>query len=150
MPQNAASDQGLCCLPLIQHYFRHTTGSKIVFSNFRTSMVRRYGVPILRVNTMRCITSKGFCGCEKKTIWTSQQSHNLIISLAIYYYILHKTIKQFCKQTAKALIRLHRCTSLSVPSLFTYLLTAYFTSFHSLFKLPTSYRIKLKTLTWLC
>ena len=23
MPQNEASDQGLYCLPLIQHYFRH-------------------------------------------------------------------------------------------------------------------------------
>ena len=25
--QNAASDQGLHCLPLIQHYFKHITGS---------------------------------------------------------------------------------------------------------------------------
>ena len=39
MPQNVASDQGLQCLPLIQHILE--TGSKrLFFSNFRTSMVR--------------------------------------------------------------------------------------------------------------
>ena len=34
MPQNAESDQGLHCLPLIQQYFKTLVGSKIDFFNF--------------------------------------------------------------------------------------------------------------------
>ena len=40
MLQNAASDQGLHCLPHIQQYFRHIEVVNCTSSNFRTSMVR--------------------------------------------------------------------------------------------------------------
>ena len=40
MLQNAASDQGLHYLPLIQHFRTHQWPIKLIFSEFRTSMLR--------------------------------------------------------------------------------------------------------------
>ena len=47
-PQNAASHQGLHCLPLIQQFL----DTNCICSNFRTSTVRSWAVQILRVNTV--------------------------------------------------------------------------------------------------
>ena len=50
-PQNAASDLGLHCLPLIQQYFRNIIVEWILL-DLRASMINSYGVPILKVNTV--------------------------------------------------------------------------------------------------
>ena len=46
MPQNAASDEGLYCLPFIQVFIVTRTGSPKALFNFRQGE----GVPILKVN----------------------------------------------------------------------------------------------------
>ena len=51
-PQNAASDQGLHCFPLIQQFDTLQYIAKRACFNFRTNMVSRLGVPILRIYTI--------------------------------------------------------------------------------------------------
>ena len=52
MPQNVASHQGLHCLPLIQKFIDTTSCRNCTCSKFRTSIVRNWGVQILRVNAV--------------------------------------------------------------------------------------------------
>ena len=58
--QTVASDQGLHCLYISSTILDISTGNKIdfIFSNFKTSMVRNYGLPILRVNTVGLTVSR--------------------------------------------------------------------------------------------
>ena len=51
MLQNAASDQGLHCLPLIHQFLDTSSRSKYGLGlNFRTFDIRSLDVPIFRVN----------------------------------------------------------------------------------------------------
>ena len=72
MLQNAASHQGLHCLPLIQQFLDTTSGSKCTCSNSRTSMVQSWGVQILKVNTVKNMPQwlfKCFCACVQLLIY---------------------------------------------------------------------------------
>ena len=51
-PQNAASHLGLHCLPLMQQFLTQHRVVNCTGSNFKTYMVRSWGVRILRVNTV--------------------------------------------------------------------------------------------------
>ena len=52
MPQNVAPHQGLHCLTLIQQFLDTTLEVNCTCSKFRITMLRSWGVPILRVNTL--------------------------------------------------------------------------------------------------
>ena len=54
-PRNAASHQSLHCLPLIQQFLDTTSGSKLYLFKFRTSIVRSWGVRILRINMVTVV-----------------------------------------------------------------------------------------------
>ena len=58
-PQNAASHQGLDYLPLIQQFLYGASGT-FTCSNVWTSMVRSWGVQILKVNTVHLINITPF------------------------------------------------------------------------------------------
>ena len=51
-PHNAASHQGLHCLPLIQQFKAQHRVVNCTCSNFRTSMVRSWDIRLLRFNTV--------------------------------------------------------------------------------------------------
>ena len=49
---DAVSDQGLHCLPLIQHIYTQEKVVKWICSDIRIRMIKSEGVRILRVNTV--------------------------------------------------------------------------------------------------